>query len=863
MNRFRCLFTSFLLSWSVILNAYDFSIGGIYYNYTANNELEVTSGENLYNGSVVIPNNVDVDGKTYAVTRIGDRSFEDCVSLTSITIPNSITSIGTLAFRGCENLGSVYITDISAWCNIYFSIEGSELAPISVSSNPLIYADALYLNGELVDDLVIPDNVTRINRNAFFAYDGLTSVEMPNSVTDVGMEAFCRCSNLKSVILSSSMTMINQGVFSRTGLTNVTIPEGITSLETWSFDNCPELTTVILPSTLTGLGDYVFDSCTSLAEIILPESVTSMGRNVFANTALFNNQTAGVYLGCWLLGYNGGIPDEFVITNGTKYIANYAFYKCSTLTSVTIPESVASIGRNAFYDCSSLTSVTIGSGVTNIGYNAFSDCSNLKDVHISDLSAWCNIDFVSNPLSNANNLYMNGELVTELVIPDGVTEIKDYAFSGFSSLTSVTIPSSVTSIENYAFSGCSNLKDVHISDLSAWCNIDFVSNPLSNANNLYMNGELVTELVIPDGVTEIKDYAFSGFSSLTSVTIPSSVTSIECYAFSGCSNLKDVHISDLSAWCNIDFVNNPLSNAGNLYLNGELITDLVIPDGVTEIKDYAFSGFSSLTSVTIPNSVTSIGERVFSGCSGLTSVTIGSGVTAIKDYVFSGCSGLTSITIPNSVTSVGNGAFSGCSNLNEVHISDLSAWCNIDFVNSPLSNTGNLYLNGELVTDLVIPDGVTEIKDYAFSGFSSLTSVTIPNSVTSIGEYAFDGCRALTSVTIGSGVTSIGNDAFHGCNKITSISSHIPAENLTEISDFSRSFYRRCTLYVPFGATEVYASTSGWDGFVNIVEMDFTDIDEVKEQKADVRVIYDLQGRVVDTPAKGIYIINGKQVLIK
>ena len=174
-----------------------------------------------------------------------------------------------------------------------------------------------------------------------------------------------------------------------------------------------------------------------------------------------------------------------------------------------------------------------------------------------------------------------------------------------------------------------------------------------------------------------------------------------------------------------------------------------------------------------------------------------------------------------------------------------------------------MYLNGELVTDLVIPDGVTEIKDYAFSGFSSLTSVTIPNSVTSIGEYAFDGCRALTSVTIGSGVTSIGNDAFHGCNKITSISSHIPAENLTEISDFSRSFYRRCTLYVPFGATEVYASTSGWDGFVNIVEMDFTDIDEVKEQKADVRVIYDLQGRVVDTPAKGIYIINGKQVLIK
>ena len=150
-------------------------------------------------------------------------------------------------------------------------------------------------------------------------------------------------------------------------------------------------------------------------------------------------------------------------------------------------------------------------------------------------------------------------------------------------------------------------------------------------------------------------------------------------------------------------------------------------------------------------------------CDGLTSVTIGNSVTSIGKCAFESCSGLTSVTIGNSVKSIGDGAFDACFDLTSVHISDIAAWCNIDFedyASNPLFYAHHLYLNGEEVKDLVIPNSVTSIGDYAFDGCSGLTSVTIPNSVTSIGGAAFYGCSGLIFVNIGNSVTSIGAYAF-------------------------------------------------------------------------------------------------------
>ena len=178
----------------------------------------------------------------------------------------------------------------------------------------------------------------------------------------------------------------------------------------------------------------------------------------------------------------------------------------------------------------------------------------------------------------------------------------------------------------------------------------------------------IVNFTLLEGVTSIGVGALYKCRSLTSVTIPKSLTYIGGDSFFLCEGLTAVHISDMGTWCMINFEDNPLYYAHHLYLNGEEIKDLVIPNSVTSIGNNAFYGCSGLTSVTIPNSVKSIGERAFRDCSGLTSVIIPNSVTSIGNEAFSGCSGLTSVSIPNSVTSIGIYAFYGCSGLTSVTI---------------------------------------------------------------------------------------------------------------------------------------------------------------------------------------------------
>ena len=212
------------------------------------------------------------------------------------------------------------------------------------------------------------------------------------------------------------------------------------------------------------------------------------------------------------------------------------------------------------------------------------------------------------------------------------------------------------------------------------------------------------------------------------------------------------------------------SSNKSLYLNNEIVTEIEIPNTITEIKDYAFYGCSSLTSIEIPDSVMSIGSVAFYNCSSLTSVMIGNGVTSIGDEAFYNCSSLTSIEIPDSVTSIGTYAFYNCSSLTSVYITDIGAWCNISGLSTLMaegSSNKNLYLNNEIVTEIEIPNTITEIKDYAFYGCSSLTSIEIPDSVMSIGFCAFWYCNSLTRMEIPNSVTSIGSGAFSGCSSLT------------------------------------------------------------------------------------------------
>ena len=460
------------------------------------------------------------------------------------------------------------------------------------------------------------------------------------------------------------------------------------------------------------------------------------------------------------------------IPNSVTSIGSYSFYNCSSLTSVTIPNSVTSIGSYSFYGCSSLTSVTIPDSVTSIGEEAFNGCSGLSKVEISDLATWCGISFgsgISNPLYCAHHLYLNGNEIKNMVIPDSVTSIGNYAFMGCSGLTSVTIPNSVTSIGSYSFYGCSSL----------------------------------TSVTIPNSVTSIGSYSFYGCSGLTSMTIGNSVTEISSSAF---------HASGLE--CVIWNAKNCNDFTSGSYLFPETLSGLIIGDEVQKIPSYLCANHTNLASVAIGNSVTAIGSHAFESCWSLENMTIPNSVTSIGVCAFSGCWELNSVTIGNSVTSIGDGAFAFCGCMASVTIGnsvteigeeafiECIGLKSVTIPNSVTSIGKSAFENCSGLTSITIPNSVISIGTYAFRNCSGLTSIVvesgntvydsrnncnaiinssnnelilgckntiIPNSVTSIGDGPFYGCSGLTSITIPNSVTTIGESAFYGCSGLTSI----------------------------------------------------------------------------------------------
>ena len=268
--------------------------------------------------------------------------------------------------------------------------------------------------------------------------------------------------------------------------------------------------------------------------------------------------------------------------SGTGRMQSYSSYTNTpwypyraSITSLLIEDGVTSIGSRSFQQCTSLSEVTIPPSVSIIGFDAFSGTPSMQNVYISDLCAWCRISFDtdSNPMNHGAALWLNGTKVTDLVIPANITSIPAYAFYGCNSIQSVSIPNTVTTIGSDAFFACSNLNGVYISDLEAWCNIDFMggenysirSNPLCYADRLYLNGDEITELVIPESVTTIKRGTFVRCGNISSVSFPQNLTSIEESAFCFCRSLKNVRIAPPAPFYFFSLIQRPLSACFSSY----------------------------------------------------------------------------------------------------------------------------------------------------------------------------------------------------------------------------------------------------------------------------------------------------------
>ena len=750
------------------------------------------------------------------VTEIGWHAFEDCTSLESITIPVSITYMGGNAFAGCTALKDVYYRgEVEDWLKIIFCVPLSN--PISCGAN-------LYFNGELVKEIEIPDTVTEIPEKSFYNCASLTSVTISNSVTSIGYAAFCNCTSLTSIEIPESVTSIGDSAFEgctsidtvlfsgNSQLTDVgddvfkncpitdatipttalTIPKGklisikITSgsqIEDWTFQGCTTLKSVEISNSVTDIGYGTFLGCTSLESIEIPDFVTSIQGNTFS--------------GCTSL-ISVEIPDSVISIDYS------AFLNCISLENIDIPNSVVSIGDSAFKGCSSLTSFEIPESVQSISYSAFRGCTSLISIVIADsITNIDNYSFYGCPITDAtiptvaisaipkeklttvkiiggtdipSNAFADCTSLTSIEIPDSVTSIGYSAFKGCSSLESIEIPDSVTSIGHWAFNNCDSLISVIIGENSQLKSIgDYVFDGcnsfsytmydnalyLGNENNPYIllieaeNTNIISCEMHKDS-KRILDYAFYNCALLESVTFgdDNQMTSIGEWAFYGCASLKDVYYEgSVDEWLGISFGNapsNPTFNGANLYFEGDLVTNLVIPNSVTSICAYAFHNCTSLTSIEIPKGVTSIGNEAFYKCLSLTSINVDddnqdyqsiNGNLYSKDGTkliqYAIAKSDTSFVIPSSVTSIGPFAFYYCSSLENVEI----------------------------------PEGVADIGQYAFFFCNSLTSIEVPSSVMSIDDGAFYDCQLLESVTFAenSQLTNIGGGAFQNCISLTSI----------------------------------------------------------------------------------------------
>lgn len=637
-----------------------------------------------------------------SVTMIAGSVFKGCSKLKTVTLPSRITSLGGV-FSGCGGLESIEIPEgVTSIDRAFYNCKKLKVVKLP-STLTSIGINAFY--GTSLESIEIPDSVKSIGESAFYE-TSLGEIEIPGTVTSIGASAFKNCSKLTIVHMPSSVTTIGADAFagcSRIGI--VSIPSCVSTLAS-VFPSYQTISNIVIVGGVDTIQKEAFKNCYALCEVTIPSSVKTIGADAFYNCEKIKTVTVPLSKKLSTI-----FPDAYFriekvnVCEDVTTICADACENCSNLTSVQLPDGLKHIGDHSFYNCSKLDTVEFPDGLVRIGIGAFEYCRQfvLSSIPESvneiggraflETRYWeglkngfvikdsCLLGVKGEALSGivvipsdvrliAGDAFAGMRNIEDVTIPEGVGVICQYAFYGCSGLKTVSFPKTLENVGSMAFYDCTGLKRVNVKDIVSWCSVECLSSPFSNSGRLYCDGNEVVDLVIPEGVSAIGSRAFSGCASIESVTLPSTLKTVGVEAFRDCAFLKAVKIKNVSSWCSIEFANeaaNPLLCAKHLYLNNELVTDLILPTDTKTVGAYAFYGGECLRSVAMPG-VVDVGGHAFQGCIGLLSVALPIGLKSIGEYSFYGCTGLGSLVIPCGVEGVGQYAFYDCSGISALMI---------------------------------------------------------------------------------------------------------------------------------------------------------------------------------------------------
>ncbi len=605
--------------------------------------------------------------------------------------------------------------------------------PATLSGMPAMYIDhEAFLGDETIEELIIPECYEWIGTAAFMECSNLVRVTIEGErLSSVQHNAFAGCVRLEGIAFPNSVRTIGESAFyGCTSFGILSLGAGVETIGNIAFFGCKNLTAVLIPNTVTSIGEGAFRECGRLANIYLGTGLRSIGVCAFydiSHGANFHIENIESWLN---ISFTDALENPLAQSNG-ETTPRHLLINGEEVTSVVIPASVRDIGNYAFYSAKQLVNLELHANVNAIGFASFMDCVNLKAIRIP-----------AGVTSIGESAFQGCRSATELDIAASLTEIQAGTFRNCVKISVLNIPDTVESIGIGAFAGLSEITEINIPD-----------SVVTIGSGAFSSCVKVTEVTIGRAVKTLGDSAFSGCEMLVVICVPEGVESIGEQIFSGCASLEDVSLPT------------SLRTVGAAaFKNCDALTELVIPSGVTHIGEFLIDRCTALKHLTVPFIGSGLAENESKTLSYLIrdenwyvqnewvaqpiSITITSAKYLASDAL-AGWDSVETVRLPASLEEIGAGAFSGCTSFTTLHIADANLWCGVKFADAhtnPVALADEVYVNGELLTSLVLNDTVKEINDYAFMGCTSIVSIEFSGELNIIGDYAFADCTAIETI---------------------------------------------------------------------------------------------------------------------